>query len=130
MSAGLEDLVMKPLTVVIAQGDQQAAQQLAASLNQHFRAVHLATSADEVRHAIPKNRADLAIVDLELMSVAEVQDLRREYHHTNVICTHRVPDEEMWARALDAGALDCCHSSDVRSIVLAATRNFAVAHAA
>ena len=121
---------MKPLTVVIAQGDPQAAEQLAACLNQHFRAVHFAASAEEVKHSIPKNRADLAIVDLELLGFTEVEELRREFAHTSVICTHRVPDDEMWARALDAGAVDCCHSTDVRSIVLAATRNYAVAHAA
>ncbi len=121
---------MKPLTVVIAQGDPQAAEQLAASLNQHFRAVHFAGSAEEVKHSIPKNRADIAIVDLELLGFSDVEELHREFAHTHIICTHRVPDEEMWAHALDAGALDCCHTSDVRSIVLAATRNYAVAHAA
>src|SRR3954447_16248174 len=111
---------MKPLTVVVAQSDPKSAQTLAASLHSHFKAVHIARDFEEARLSVPKHRADLLVIDLELASLAEVEALRRELPATAIVCTHRLADEALWARALAAGALDCCHSSDIRGIVLAA----------
>jgi DNA-binding NarL/FixJ family response regulator len=110
---------MHSLSVVIANRDSQAASQLAASLNAYFRHVSVARSLDEVRTAIPKHRAELAILDLELASVADVEQLAREFNHTSIVCTHRIPNDEMWAAALAAGAIDCCQNADVASIVQA-----------
>jgi DNA-binding NtrC family response regulator len=118
---------MQPLNVVIASHDSQGASQLAASLHPHFRSVSVARSIDEVRRAIPKNRAQLAIVDLELASMADVERLTQEFDHTSVVCTHRIPDEEMWASALAAGAIDCCQNADVSGIVQAVNRNVRLA---
>jgi DNA-binding NarL/FixJ family response regulator len=118
---------MQPLNVVVASNDSQAASLLAASLNPHFRTVSVARSLDEIRHAIPKNRAQLAIVDLELASVEDVERLIREFGHTKIVCTHRIPDEEMWASALAAGAIDCCPSDDAACIVRAVDRNVMLA---
>jgi hypothetical protein len=114
---------MQPLSIVIASNDCQAAAQLAASLNHHFGSVSVAGTLEEVRHAIPKHRAQVAVVDLELASVDDVQRLAREFSHTSIVCTHRIPDEEMWASALTAGAVDCCYASDVACIVEAVSRN-------
>jgi DNA-binding NtrC family response regulator len=113
---------MQSLSVVIANRDSQAASQLAASLNAYFRNVSVARSLDEVRTAIPKHRAQLAILDLELASVADVEQIAREFNHTSIVCTHRIPNDEMWAAALAAGAIDCCQSADVASIVQAVDR--------
>ncbi len=110
---------MKPLTVVVAQQDPKCAEALAASLNPHFRAVSVARSVDELRNAIPKHRADLAVVDLELASLPDIAELHREFPQTMVVCTHRAPDEEMWPSVIEAGATDFCQTSDVRSIVMA-----------
>ena len=118
---------MQPLNVVVASHDSQAASQLAASLNQHFRSVSVAHSLDEVRRALPKNRAGLAIVDLELASIEDVERLTHEFNRTSVVCTHRIPDEEMWASALAAGAIDCCQNADVTGIVQAVDRNIKLA---
>ncbi len=114
---------MKPLTVVIAQQDPKCAEVLVSSLNPHFRAVSVAHSVDELRTAIPKHRADLAVVDLELASLPDIAELHREFPQTIVVCTHRSPDEEMWPSVIEAGASDFCQSSDVRSIVMAAARD-------
>ena len=114
---------MKPLSVVIAQSDPHSAELLAASLHAHFRAVSVARSVDELRTAIPKHRADLAVVDLELASLPDVAELHKEFPGTVVVCTHRTPDEEMWPSVIEAGASDFCQSVDVRSIVLAADRD-------
>ncbi len=120
---------MKPLTVVVAQSNSTTAEVLAKSLYAHFRVVQLTTDMNELRQAIPKNRADVVIVDLELATLKEVQQLKREFAATTIVCTHRLADEKMWMDALAAGASDCCYSSDVRAIVLAASHTKTVSHA-
>jgi DNA-binding NarL/FixJ family response regulator len=120
---------MKPLSVVVAQHNSQTAEMLVKSLYNHFRVVQLSGNLEELRQAIPKNRADVAIVDLELASFSEVQQLKREFSATTIVCTHRLADEKMWMDALAAGASDCCYSSDVRAIVLAASHTKTVSHA-
>ena len=114
---------MQALNVVVASSDSKIAAQLAASLNPHFRSVAVARSLDEVKRAIPKHRAQLAIVDLELASLHDVRELCQEFNATSVVCTHRIPDEEMWMEALSAGAIDCCQNADVSGIVEAVDRN-------
>ena len=121
---------MKPLTVVIAQNDPRNAETLAASLHSHFRAVSVARSFDELRTAIPKHRADLAVVDLELATLPDIAELHKEFPSTVVVCTHRTPDEEMWPSVMEAGASDFCQTDDVRSIVLAVDRDGRVGAAA
>jgi hypothetical protein len=44
------------------------------------------------------------------------------------VCTHRIPDDEMWAEALTAGAIDCCQNADVAGILDAVQRNIHLAH--
>jgi DNA-binding response OmpR family regulator len=114
---------MLPLTAVVVQKDPESAAALAKSLLRHFHTVRIAGSLEEVRTAIPRHRAEFVIVDLELVGLVEVERLRRDFASLSIVCTHRIPDEHLWASALAAGALDCCHCSDVRSIVLAAMRN-------
>ena len=120
---------MKPLSVVVAQRNSQTAEMLAKSLDHHFRVVHLSGTLDELRQAIPTHRADVAIIDLELASLSEVQELKLAFSATTIVCTHRLADEKMWMDALAAGASDCCYSSDVRAIVLAASQTQTVCHA-
>jgi DNA-binding NarL/FixJ family response regulator len=114
---------MRPLNVVVAQMDSRNAERLAASLYDHFPSVAVARSLEELRDAIPKHRADVAIVDLELVGLPELEDLHRRHRTTNLVCTHRVADEEMWAQALSAGASDMCASTDVQGIVRSALRS-------
>jgi DNA-binding NarL/FixJ family response regulator len=120
---------MKPLSVVVAQGNSKTAEMLAKSLYNHFRVVNVAGNLEELRQAIPRHQADVAIVDLELAALHEVRQLTREFSGTTVVCTHRLADEKMWTEALAAGAADCCYSSDVRAIVLAASHTKPVPHA-
>lgn len=120
---------MKPLSIVVAQNNAKAAESLARSLHNHFRLVNVARNVNELRHSIPRHRADVAIVDLELAALAEIQELRKEFGATTFVCTHRLADEKMWTDALAAGAADCCNASDVRSIVMAATSTKPMSHA-
>jgi len=121
---------MQPLNVVLATSDSKAAAGLAATLNRVSRSVAVARSAEEVRSAIPKHRANLAVVDLETVDLIEVRKLCHEFDHTKVVCFHRLADEEMWAQALGAGAIDCFQSADVDGIIQAVDRNFHITRSA
>ena len=120
---------MKPLSVVVAQSSAKVSETLAKSLYNHFRVVTTAGSLSDLMHSIPKHRADVAIVDLELADIRQVEELVRQFSNTTVVCTHRLADEKMWTDALAAGAADCCNSSDVRAIVLAASNVKPLSHA-
>ena len=120
---------MRPLSVVVAQSDTRAADFLVKSLYNHFRVVNKANDLRELRNSIPRHRADVAILDLELADINQLQRLRNEFAGTTFVCTHRLADEKMWTDALAAGAADCCHTSDVRAIVLAATQTKPLSHA-
>ncbi len=113
---------MKPLTLVVAQCDPQSAEALANKLQAHFKGVCLARDLEDVRRTIVQNRADVVVIDLEMAPLSEVDRLRREFTNLDIVCTHRLADERLWSDALNAGAVDCCHPSDVRGIVLAANR--------
>lgn len=122
---------MHSLTVVVAQSDCIVAEHMAATLHAHFHNVVVARDLDEVRHSILKNRADVVIFDLDLAGLAEVQTLLNDFR-VRVVCTHRIPDDEMWRECLDVGAVDCCPCDDIPAIICAARRcqrSFA-AHAA
>jgi len=120
---------MRPLSIVVAHSNNQTAELLAKSLYNHFRVVNVAGNLDELRHAIPRHRAHVAIVDLELAALPEVRQLKHEFEGTRIICTHRLADEKMWSDALSAGAADCCFTTDVRAIVLAASGTKPLSHA-
>ena len=120
---------MKPLSVVVAQSNSKTGESLAKSLYNHFRTVNVVGAVDELRRSIPRHRADVAVVDLELATVEDVQQLTQEFPLTTIVCTHRLADEKLWIRALSAGAADCVHDSDVRAIVMAATHIPPLSHA-
>jgi len=117
---------MKPLNVVVAQMDPQKAQAIAASLNNYFRSVSVAESKEELRHAIPRKRADVAVVDLEMISLSELEELHRDLPATVLVCTHRIPDEEMWTDAMSAGAADVCDNENVGAVVNSALRSIGI----
>jgi len=119
---------MKPLSIIVFQKDNQSAESLANSLCKHFRLVNVARDLTELRQAIPQHSADVAIVDLEFAGLDDVQRLRKEFARVSIVCTHRLADERLWSQALAAGAADCCASSDVRAIVLAASNVFQHSH--
>ena len=107
-----------PNNIIVAQQDRTTAEALASNLHRYFHSVRLASSLAELQSAMPRFRADVAVVDLETVPLAAVQQLAQEFH-VPIICTHRVPDEEMWTAALSAGAADCCASDDVNGVLTA-----------
>jgi DNA-binding NarL/FixJ family response regulator len=111
---------VQPTNIVLLQSDPTVAEMLTNSLSNSFHGVHVATSVDELRHAVAKHRPYAVVVDLESATFAEVEALKHEFAGIRVICNHRVADEEMWAKTLSIGADDCCPSSDMRGILTAA----------
>ena len=120
---------MQLLNVVIAQDDCTRAEQVAIALHPHFRNVSVARDAAELRRTTIRNRPTVAVIDLELISIQELAVYCRDFPTVAVVCTHRIPDDTMWTQSLAAGAIDCCHTLDVRMIVEAAHRNIKLTHA-
>ncbi len=114
--------------VIVAQSDCIVAEHLAAQLHAYFRNVSVARDLDEIRHIIYRHGADVVVLDLELAELAELRGLTHEFNRIGFVCTHRVPDEEMWKDTLEAGALDCCACDDVHEIIRAA-RHLGLSHA-
>ncbi len=110
---------MTPHEVIVAQSDSVVAEHLAAKLHTYFRNVSVARNLDEIKQLIHRHGADIVILDLGMAEMNDVRQLTREFHGIGFICTHRVPDEEMWRETLQAGAIDCCASDDVHEIVRA-----------
>jgi DNA-binding NtrC family response regulator len=119
---------MHTLSIVVFQSDPRIAQSLAASLANQLHSAHLTHSLNELRTAIPRYHAEVAILDIEASGLSGVERLHREFPQVSIVCTHRVADEEMWTAALNAGASDMCPACDTRSILMSAERNGA--HAA
>ncbi len=111
---------MSQTTVVLALSNPRCAEILAVALHAHFGAVAAVHAPEHLRPALLKARASVAILDLEMVSLAELETLHSDFPQVLLLCTHRVPDEEMWAAALSRGAADCFPVSDVRNIVAAA----------
>jgi DNA-binding NtrC family response regulator len=114
---------MPSLTVVFLEGDAGVAQSLVSALSQTFSSVQQVQSVGELRNRIAKNRAQVAILDIENSSLSDVEHLSHDFPGACIVCTHRVADEEMWAAALQAGAADVCPTNDIAGIVRAALDN-------
>jgi DNA-binding NtrC family response regulator len=114
---------MQVLNIVVFQHDSRLAQALASTLSLHYHSVHVAESLQELRLDIPRYRADVAVLDVEISHMEEIEHLHREFPSTSIVCTHRVPDEQMWTAALNAGASDMCPACDTESIAQSAERS-------
>jgi DNA-binding response OmpR family regulator len=115
-------------SVVVLESDPRLAQSLAGELSSHFKSVHLTRSGDELRERIVRNRPEAVIVDMEASRLTDVRNLHRDFPTLPIVCTHRVPDEELWIAALEAGASDVCPADDVPSVLSSVLRNVAMAH--
>ena len=112
---------MLSLNVVLAQHDPSAASRLLNNLRGQCKAVAVSRK-DELRGEIMKSRAEVAVLDLEMFSLPEVAGICNEFKNVSVVCTHRIADEEIWTKVMNAGAEDCCLPSDVNGILFAVRR--------
>ena len=111
---------MKPFSVVLLEEDALVALGLVRLLQNQFDAIKVETSCANLRADVAKQRTALAIIDVESAGFEEIHKLHQEFPEMAILCTHRLADEEMWVRALDAGASDLCDSFDLASIVRSA----------
>jgi DNA-binding response OmpR family regulator len=120
---------MQPAHIVLLQSDPRVAQLLSASLRDSFHSVHVVQSIDELRNTTAKHRPHAVILDLESISLEQIEELKQQFDGVRLVCNHRVADEEMWTRTLSAGADDCCPSCDTRGILLSAVQSVGKTHA-
>jgi DNA-binding NarL/FixJ family response regulator len=111
------------LSVVLFGSDPKRAQSLAGGLRSYFHAVLVTGSREELRDEVAKNRPRAVVFDIEFSRLTDVEDLHREFPALPIVCTHRIPDEEMWMAALEAGASDVCPSDDVDDVLSSVLRN-------
>ena len=109
-------------SVVVLEGDPRVAQCLADGLRPHFHSVLVTRSRDELRDKVARNRPEAVILDIETSRLTDVESLHRDFPALPIVCTHRIPDEEMWMAALQAGAADVCAASDVENLLSAVLR--------
>src|SRR5580700_4974380 len=117
-------------SVVVLESDPRLAQSLAGGLSSHFHSVQLTRSQDELRERIARNRPQVVILDMESSRLADVRNLHHDFPTLPIVCTHRVPDDELWIAALEAGASDVCASDDVKNVLTSVLRSVAVAKCA
>lgn len=115
------------LSVVVLQRDPATAQSLAEGLRPYFDFVDVAGSRDEFLEKIIPSVPDVAVLDVEASELSDVEGLHRDFRSMSIICTHRIPDEEMWMAALAAGAVDMCPADDVEAVLASVLRNVSVA---
>jgi DNA-binding response OmpR family regulator len=116
--------------VVVLEGDPKLAQSLVGRLQPHFHSIHLAGSDEELREQVAQNQPEAVIVDIESWRLTDVANLHRDFPALPIVCTHRIPDEELWMAALDAGATDVCPADDVDNVTTSVLRSMALARVA
>jgi DNA-binding NarL/FixJ family response regulator len=119
---------MQSASLVLLQSDPRIVLSLVASLRSSFHSVQPVKSVDELWANIAKHQAEVAILDMEIASISDVERLAHEFPAVCLVCTHRLADEAMWAAAMNAGAADICLSNDLTGIVSAAARHPSPAH--
>jgi DNA-binding response OmpR family regulator len=117
-------------SVVVLESDPRLAQSLAGGLSSHFHSVLLTRSGDELRARVAGNRPEVVILDMEYSRLTDVSNLHHDFPSLPIVCTYRIPDEELWIAALEAGASDVCPADDVQNVLSSALRSVAVARSA
>jgi DNA-binding NtrC family response regulator len=110
---------MRQQPILILQLDERAARSLSESLSEHFGLTQVVTSLDDALPLLVQSPSSVLIADLEAASPADVSNLTAQFPAALVVCIHRTPDDFMWVRAVNAGADDCCASTDLAGIVRA-----------
>jgi chemotaxis response regulator CheB len=114
-------------SVVLLQRDPTTAQSLGAGLRSHFQSVQVAHSGDELRDRVAQNPPEVLVLDVEALRLADVERLHLDFPAPLIVCTHRIPDEELWMAALAAGAVDVCAADDVGAVLNSVLRSVALA---
>jgi DNA-binding NarL/FixJ family response regulator len=105
--------------VVVVESDSRVTN----SLSSHFHSVLLTRPGDDLRERVAKSRPEAVILDMEYSRLTDVRNLRQDFPSLPIVCTHRVPDEELWIAAMDAGASDVCAPDDVQNVLTSTLRS-------
>jgi DNA-binding response OmpR family regulator len=115
--------------VVVLEKDPGVAQSLAGGLRPHF-SVYVIHSHEELRDELAANKPEAVVLNIEYWRLTDVQNLHHDFPKVPIVCTHRIPDEEMWMAALEAGASDVCPTGDVENVLTSVRRSMALSRTA
>ncbi|HEX3822388.1 MAG TPA: hypothetical protein VHW45_18805 [Candidatus Sulfotelmatobacter sp.] len=112
-------------SVVVFENDPAVADSLAGGLRYHFSvlSVPVTRSQQDLRDRVAQNDPQAVVLNIEAWRLADVESLHRDFPELPIVCTHRIPDEGMWAAALAVGAADVCPSGDVRNVLTSVLRS-------
>jgi DNA-binding NtrC family response regulator len=110
--------------VVVLEKDPGVARSLAGGLRRHF-SVHVTRSREELRDNLARNNPEAVVLNIEHWRLSDVESLHRDFPALPIVCTHRIPDEDMWMAALQAGASDVCPADDVGNVLTSLLRSTA-----
>ncbi len=117
-------------SVVVLESDSRLAQSLAGGLSSHFNSVLLTHSEEELREQVAGSQPEVVILDMEYSRLTDVRNLHHDFPTLPIVCTYRIPDDELWIAAMEAGASDVCPADDVQNVLSSALRSVAVAKSA
>lgn len=103
-------------SVVVLEKDPKVALLLADGLQSRFN-VHVISSPEELSESVVRDTPEAVVLDIEHWPLTDVKSLHVEFPSLPIVCTHRVPDEEMWMAALEAGASDVCAADDAENLL-------------
>ena len=115
--------------VVLLEQDAGVARSLAGGLRPHF-SVHVTQSSQEMRDNVVRNSPEAVVLNIEYWRLTDVESLHRDFPALPIVCTHRIPDEEMWMAALEAGASDVCPADDVENVLTSVLRSTGLSRSA
>jgi len=116
-------------TIVLLEKDPGVARSLAGGLRSHF-SVQVTGSREELRDRVERNHPEAVVLNIEYWRLTVVESLHHDFPQLPIVCTHRIPDEEMWMAALEAGASDVCPTDDVGNVLSSVLRSTALSRRA
>ena len=116
-------------SVVLLERDPGVARSIAGGLRSHF-SVLVTRSREELRDRVERNHPEAVVLNIEYWRLTEVESLHRDFPQLPIVCTHRIPDEEMWMAALEAGASDVCPADDVGNVLTSVLRSTGLSRSA
>jgi hypothetical protein len=115
-------------SVIVLEKDPGLARSLASQLRPHFSV--LTCSQEHLRDSVAHTQPQAVVLNIEYWRLTEVESLHRDFPQLPIVCTHRVPDEDMWMAALAAGATDVCPADDAGEVLTSVLRNTGAARSA
>ena len=108
---------MSDSNLVVLQSDADIERLLVAALTDHAKQVHATRCMAQLRHEVTQTRARIVVLDMEAVSIAEIEEFVRDFPFVTLVCNHRLADDDVWKAAMNAGAEDCYASRDTRGIL-------------